>query len=149
MMRAHASQRGFTLIEVVAALAICATAIAALMFTINDGVDVATATNEARLMKMVLRYQAERFLAGEETAGSGDASSIPGLEEVKGVTWEALEREVQLLEEPPTTVREVKLVVRLEGAQRGSADTTRPENEDEPGTMSVSFFLEVPPDQQQ
>ena len=68
------------------------------VFTSNETVDVATATNETRLLKMILRYQAERFLAGEETTGGGDASSIPGLEEVKGVQWEALEREVQVLE---------------------------------------------------
>ena len=132
-------QRGFTLIEVLVALFIAATAIAALQSVANETVKASVETNRVRIAKMLLRLKAEEFAAGVEQATSGTFEGFPNYE------WEVTNDQViPVTEVPPESVRFVKVIVRHPTFHAGYDPTGFPDSQDPPGIVSVTILMDPP-----
>jgi type II secretion system protein I len=139
-VRPRPGEAGFTLVEVMVALLIVATSIAALQAISNATLRSAVETNSLRIAKMLLRGKAEEVAAGVET-GSGGSFDDQGF---AGYTWDVAQATLQAGEEE--TVVQVTVSVHYPTLRGEDAATvaTAEGTEDGPGVIRVTTFIDPP-----
>jgi prepilin-type N-terminal cleavage/methylation domain-containing protein len=132
--RRAAGERGFTLLEVLLALLITATAIAMLQAISNGSLKDAAETGKVRVAKMLLRSKLEEILAGIETGTGGEFEGYPGY------SWEAREEELQAGEQE--SVRAIEVTIRYP-TLRGAGNAVEGDL-DGPGTIRAAVYVDPP-----
>jgi type II secretory pathway pseudopilin PulG len=139
----------FTLLEVVLAVTIVATALLTLQATVSGSVNTAGASINRRAAREACRAKLEEILAGiTGPDGAGDFEELPGFK------WSASteEKQVGAGETKSEVLRVVKVEVKFpdEQPRGGDADTKAGASMDgaAEGTVTLSAILETPPQQQ-
>lgn len=149
-MTMRRSEAGFTLVEVMVALMIVATSIAALQSISSASLRAAVETNHLRVAKMLLRAKAEEIAAGAETGAGGDFEE----QGFHGYAWAASEQQLQAGEEE--SVRSVEVTVRYPTRTGGGGYATMGWGDaggyvgpndvgisgDAPGTVRLTVYLD-------
>lgn len=130
---------GFTLIEVLVALFIVATALAALQLVTTGTMGAAVDANRLRVAKMLLRQKAEEVALRVEAGTAGSFDGYPGYR------WEVSEVEHSVSDDPPAAVRSVTVAVYLDSPSGQTMDAPPDEGQDGPNVVRV-FTLLDPPD---
>lgn len=144
--RSRAIAAGFTLVEVLVALMIVATTVAALQTVSNATLKSAVETNRIRIAKMLLRYKAEEIVAGVEQGSGGTFDGFPGYE------WSVTEQEVPVTDASASggtggsqeSVRSVEVSVTMPSFGTTTTDPGDARSADGPGRMSLATLLDPP-----
>ncbi|GIW71537.1 MAG: hypothetical protein KatS3mg102_1079 [Planctomycetota bacterium] len=148
------SQGGFSLIEVLVALMIVATAIASMQAIASSALQAGVEANQLRIAKRLLRQKAEEVYAGLETGHAGTFEGYP-----ETFHWSVSEQLVPVTGDPggQGPVESVRLVtVELRYPVLRAADSVDPDLLaarfgdldpavlDRPGQMRVTMLLDPP-----
>lgn len=142
------ASRGFTLLEVVLAVTIVATALLTLQATVSGSVNTAGASINRRAAREACRAKLEEVLAGiTGPDGGGDFEELPGFK------WTASteERQVGAGEQKAEVLRIVKVEVEFPDEPRRQDDGKAGASMDDEaarGKVTLSAILETPPGQQ-
>ncbi len=134
-MSGRGRSRGFTLLEILLAVLIVASAIVALQAIGNAALRTSVETGKVRIAKTLLRAKAEEIAAGIETGTGGPFEGFPGY------SWEVREQMLQAGEQE--TVRAIEVTVRYP-TLREDAAALEIEGQDSPGVMRAAIYLDPP-----
>ncbi len=134
---------GFTLLELVVALAIAATTVTMLQVIANSAYRSAGDTSLKRRAKIMLREKAEAIATGAETGTSGEFDG-----DNEGFRWESSEQTLEVTTRSGAVVSVPKLTVSVRypsregdsGPHAGGGSTGDP-----PGTVRVTVLLDPSP----
>jgi prepilin-type N-terminal cleavage/methylation domain-containing protein len=143
---ARGSASGFTLVEVLVALLIVATTIAALQMVSSGTLKSAVETNRLRVAKMLLRLKAEEVISGVEAGTTGGFDGFPGYE------WEAVQQVTSVTPDDgsgaqPESVVTVTITVHMP-TMTPDADAVVNQDvastEDGPGVVRLTVLVDPP-----
>jgi type II secretory pathway pseudopilin PulG len=140
------SEAGFTIVEVLVALFIVATTIAALQTIASATLKSSVETNRTRIAKMLLRQKAEEIYFGLETSSGGTFEGFPGY------SWEKVEQEIPLTDNPVDGVIHVGVKVKMptlavtrdEGEVAPEPANPYGPQDDPPDEVRIEFYIDPP-----